>query len=126
LRSGGFTAEGGAAATRELLALAQPPTAIVYGNDLAATAGLAVAHELGISVPAQLSVVGYDDTPLAQYTHPPLASARADARSWGEAAAQALQDVITNGSAPDVVLPPAVFLHRASVGPAPSGAGLPV
>lgn len=125
LRSGGFTAEGGAAATRELLALAQPPTAIVYGNDLAATAGLAVAHELGISVPGQLSVVGYDDTPLAQYTHPPLASARADARSWGEAAAQALQDVITNGSAPDVVLPPAVFLHRASVGPAPSGAGRP-
>ncbi|MFD7439009.1 LacI family DNA-binding transcriptional regulator [Streptomyces sp. NPDC059861] len=122
LRPGGFTAEGGAGATRELLALAEPPTAIVYGNDLAATAGLAVAHELGIAVPGQLSVVGYDDTPLAQYTHPPLASARADARGWGAAAALALHTVIADGTAPDVVLPPAVFVPRPSTGPAPSGA----
>jgi DNA-binding LacI/PurR family transcriptional regulator len=121
-RPGGFTAEGGARATRELLSLGEPPTAIVYGNDLAATAGLAVAHELGVSVPGQLSVVGYDDTPLAQYTHPPLASARADARGWGEAAARALATVIADGAAPDVVLPPAAFLPRASIGPAPAGA----
>ncbi|MET7765899.1 LacI family DNA-binding transcriptional regulator [Streptomyces sp. NPDC005355] len=120
LRPGGFTAAGGAHATRELLALDEPPTAIVYGNDLAATAGLAVAQELGVSVPGQLSVVGYDDTPLARYTHPPLASARADAQGWGEAAARALDAVIANGSAPDVVLPPADFLPRASIGPAPS------
>ncbi|WP_456317094.1 substrate-binding domain-containing protein [Streptomyces tendae] len=68
---GGFTAEGGARATRELLTLAEPPTAIVYGNDLAATAGLSVAQELGVAVPDRLSVVGYDDTPLTRYTHPP-------------------------------------------------------
>lgn len=119
LRPGGFTAEGGAAATRELLALRQPPTAIVYGNDLAATAGLAVAQELGVRVPDQLSIVGYDDTLLAQYTHPPLTSARADAQGWGVAAARALDAVIANGSAPDVELPPAEFLPRGSIGPAP-------
>jgi DNA-binding LacI/PurR family transcriptional regulator len=121
LRPGGFTAEGGARATRELLTLGEPPTAIVYGNDLAATAGLAVAHELGVSVPGELSLVGYDDTPLAQYTHPPLASARADAAGWGAAAARALRVVIAEGSAPDVVLPPAAFLPRGSIGPAPAG-----
>lgn len=121
LRSGGFTAEGGAAATRELLALAEPPTAIVYGNDLAATAGLAVAQETGVPVPERLSVVGYDDTVLARYTHPPLTSARADAHGWGAAAARALDEVISEGSAPDVVLPPAEFLPRGSIGPAPRG-----
>ncbi|WP_327367176.1 LacI family DNA-binding transcriptional regulator [Streptomyces sp. NBC_01217] len=119
LRPGGFTAEGGAAATRELLALDTPPTAIVYGNDLAATAGLAVAQELGVPVPGRLSIVGYDDTMLAQYTHPPLTSARVDAQGWGAAAARALDAVIADGSAPDVELPPAEFLPRGSIGPAP-------
>ena len=118
---GGFTADGGAAATRELLALGagERPTAIVYANDLSATAGLAVAHQLGLSVPEELSVVGYDDTPLAAYTHPPLASARADAQGWGAAAARALDEVITSGRADDVDLTPAELLPRASMGPAP-------
>ncbi|MFJ7231284.1 LacI family DNA-binding transcriptional regulator [Streptomyces tendae] len=116
---GGFTAEGGARATRELLTLAQPPTAIVYGNDLAATAGLSVAQELGVAVPDRLSVVGYDDTPLTRYTHPPLSSARADARGWGEAAARALDRVLAGEEVAHVVLPPAEFVPRASMGPAP-------
>ncbi|MEV1024854.1 LacI family DNA-binding transcriptional regulator [Streptomyces sp. NPDC050264] len=119
VRPGGFSAEGGARATRELLALAEPPTAIVYGNDLAAMAGLSVAQELGVRVPDQLSVVGYDDTPLTRYTYPPLASARADARGWGEAAARALDAVIAEGGAEHVQLPPAEFVPRASIGPAP-------
>ncbi|MFD8567294.1 LacI family DNA-binding transcriptional regulator [Streptomyces sp. NPDC057694] len=118
---GGFSAEGGARATRELLALPEPPTAIVYGNDLAAMAGLSVAQELGIRVPDGLSVVGYDDTPLTRYSFPPLASARADARGWGEAAARALDAVIAVGEAAHVTLPPAQFVPRASIGPAPRG-----
>ncbi|WP_181766932.1 LacI family DNA-binding transcriptional regulator [Streptomyces albidus (ex Kaewkla and Franco 2022)] len=120
---GGFTADGGAAATRELLAAdaRDRPTAIVYANDLSATAGLAVAHQLGLAVPEDVSVVGYDDTPLAAYTHPPLASARADALGWGAAAARALDAVIKDGRADDVELAPAELLPRASMGPAPAG-----
>lgn len=119
---GGFTADGGAAATRELLALGigERPTAVVYANDLSATAGLAVAHQLGLSVPEDLSVVGYDDTPLAAYTHPPLASARADAGGWGAAAARALDEVVAQGRADDVELSPAELLPRASMGPVPA------
>lgn len=78
-----------------------------------------MAQELGIPVPDRLSIVGYDDTILAQYTHPPLTSARADAQGWGAAAARALDAVIADGSAPDVELPPAEFLPRGSIGPAP-------
>ncbi|MFB4421100.1 LacI family DNA-binding transcriptional regulator [Streptomyces sp. QL37] len=118
---GGFSADGGARATRELLALDEPPTAIVYGTDLAAMAGLSVAQELGIGVPDRLSVVGYDDTPLTRYTYPPLSSARADARGWGEAAARALDAVLAGGPAAHVELPPARFIPRASIGPAPRG-----
>jgi DNA-binding LacI/PurR family transcriptional regulator len=124
---GGFTADGGAAATRELLAppAGQRPTAIVYANDLSATAGLAVAHRLGLSVPEDLSVVGYDDTPLASYTHPPLASARADALGWGAAAARALDEVVASGRADDVELAPAELLSRDSMGPAPGSVPAP-
>ncbi|MFD7921929.1 LacI family DNA-binding transcriptional regulator [Streptomyces sp. NPDC059740] len=119
---GGFTPEGGAQATRELLSgRAEPPTAIVYGNDLAAMAGLSVAQELGVRVPEQVSLVGYDDAPLTRYSYPPLASARADARGWGEAAARALDAVIADGTAAHVQLPPAQFVPRASIGPAPRG-----
>jgi DNA-binding LacI/PurR family transcriptional regulator len=116
---GGFTVEGGARATRELLVLAEPPTAVVYGNDLAAMAGLSVAQELGVKVPEQLSVVGYDDAPLTRYSHPPVATARADARGWGEAAARALDAVLAGDEAVHVELPPAEFVPRASIGPAP-------
>ncbi|MGH3308992.1 MAG: LacI family DNA-binding transcriptional regulator [Streptomyces sp.] len=119
---GGFTADGGAAATRELLALGgeDRPTAIIFANDLSATAGLAVAQRLGLAVPEDLSIVGYDDTPLAAYTHPPLASARADALGWGAAAARALDKVIAEGRAEDVELAPAELQPRASMGRAPA------
>lgn len=118
---GGFTPEGGAQATRQLLGSAKPPTAIVYGNDLAAMAGLSVAQKLGVGVrvPDQLSLVGYDDAPLTRYSYPPLASARADARGWGEAAAHVLDAVVAKGVADHVRLPPAQFVPRASMGPAP-------
>ena len=57
-----FTASGGAAATAALLDLAEPPTAIVYANDVMAIAGMSVAASRGVSVPDQLSVTGFDDT----------------------------------------------------------------
>ena len=67
-----FSAEAGAAATEELLDLAEPPTAIVYANDLMAMAGLAVAVARGIAVPGELSVIGFEDTELAAHLQPPL------------------------------------------------------
>lgn len=117
---GGFTAEGGARATQALLARPDRPTAIVYGNDLSATAGMAAAYEAGLRIPDDLSVVGYDDVPLTSWTRPPLTTCRADATSWGRAAAQALMEVIEEGTAPDVELEPAALVVRGSTGPAPS------
>ena len=89
----------GAAATRELLDLAEPPTAIVYANDLMAIAGLAVAARRGIDVPGQLSVTGYDDTELAAHVQPSLTSVRTDVIGWGRAAAAACSSWSTSARA---------------------------
>lgn len=120
VRAGGFTAEGGARATRSLIGGPDRPTAIVYGNDLSATAGMAVAQEAGLRLPDDLSVVGFDDVPLASFTHPPLTTCRADATDWGRAAARTLVHVIQEGTAPDVDLTPAALVVRGSTGPAPA------
>ncbi|WP_327129899.1 LacI family DNA-binding transcriptional regulator [Streptomyces sp. NBC_01727] len=120
---GGFTAEGGARATQALLARATAPTAIVYANDLSATAGIAVAQDAGLLLPDDLSVVGFDDVPLASWTRPPLTTCRANPASWGRAAAQALLEVIERGTTADVELDPATLVLRGSTGPAPARGG---
>ncbi|GAA3830340.1 LacI family DNA-binding transcriptional regulator [Streptomyces chiangmaiensis] len=116
---GGFTAEGGARATRALLDRPNPPTAIVYGNDLSATAGMAVAQDAGLRLPDDLSVVGFDDVPLASWTSPTLTTCRANPVLWGRAAAQALVEVIERGTATDVELDPATLVIRGSTGSVP-------
>jgi DNA-binding LacI/PurR family transcriptional regulator len=57
-----------------LIGMADPPTAIVTATDQMAIGALHAAHALGISVPHQVSIVGFDDIPLAEFTAPPLTS----------------------------------------------------
>jgi DNA-binding LacI/PurR family transcriptional regulator len=114
---GDFTGPGGAAATRTLLELADPPSAIVYANDAMAIAGMGVAIGLGLEVPADLSIVGFDDVPLAAHVAPPLTTVRQDALGWGRAAAGVLLAVSEGRPAADVELPPAAPVFRASTGP---------
>ena len=78
-----FTAAGGAQATGELLALAEPPTAIVYANDLMAISGIGVARQGGLDVPNDLSVTGFDDAELAAHVFPPLTTVSTDAIQLG-------------------------------------------
>jgi DNA-binding LacI/PurR family transcriptional regulator len=108
-----FTAASGAGATRDLLGRDAPPSAIVFANDVMAIAGLTVATELGVRVPDELSIVGFDDTELAAHVQPPLTSVRSDAAGWGRAAARALLDHI-DGRGADIELPPARLIVRAS------------
>jgi DNA-binding LacI/PurR family transcriptional regulator len=112
-----FTGPGGAAATAELLALAERPTAIVYANDVMAIAGMGVAIGQGLEVPADLSVVGFDDVPLAAHLVPPLTTVRHDALGWGRVAASVLLAVSDGEPAGDVELDPAVPVLRASTAP---------
>ena len=61
---------------RRLLSLPEPPTAIFAVNDSFAATVYKVAYQLGIAIPHQLSVIGFDDAPLAQFLWPPLSSVR--------------------------------------------------
>jgi DNA-binding LacI/PurR family transcriptional regulator len=108
-----FTAAGGVAATRALLDRADPPSAIVYANDVMAIAGLAVAQDHGLTLPDQLSIVGYDNSELAAHVHPSLTSVRSDAVGWGRTATRALLDSL-DGPQTDVELAPASLVVRAS------------
>jgi DNA-binding LacI/PurR family transcriptional regulator len=70
------TPGGGEAAIRALLALPEPPTAVMTSTDTLAVGALHAAYSQGVSVPADLSVVGFDDILLASHTVPALTTLR--------------------------------------------------
>jgi LacI family transcriptional regulator len=73
---GDFTYRSGMAAAERLLALPSRPTAILASNDDMAAGAIAAAHRLGLSVPGDLSVAGYDDTAMATSIWPELTTIR--------------------------------------------------
>ncbi|MBO3732475.1 LacI family DNA-binding transcriptional regulator [Glycomyces niveus] len=123
-----YTGEQGAQITRRLLSSANRPTAIVYDNDVMAVAGLGVAHELGLEIPEQLSLVAWDDSPLCRLTHPALTSLTRDIPAYGAKCAEVLLTLIgaAEASAPpgpearafSVQCKPAQLSPRGSTGPA--------
>lgn len=73
---GKFTFESGEAAAQQLLRLADPPSAIFASNDYMAAGVLKAASQLRIAVPYELSVCGFDDSPIATYLTPTLTTVR--------------------------------------------------
>jgi DNA-binding LacI/PurR family transcriptional regulator len=96
-----YTAEHGAQATRGLLGSAQPPTAILYDNDVMAAAGLGVAQRLGVDVPGGLSIVSWDDSALCEVIHPSVTALRRDIPAAGSQAARMLQEMAAGRRPPN-------------------------
>jgi len=90
LREGTHTAEGGEKAMHALLRLSKRPTAVVCSNDWTAIGALHATHAAHLDVPGDISVVGFDDIPLARYTNPPLTTVQMTASEVGATAFQAL------------------------------------
>jgi len=76
VRWGDFYISGGHRHARELLQLPDRPTAIFAGSDYTALGVMRAAAELGLSVPGDLSVVGYDDLPITEWLNPALTTVR--------------------------------------------------
>jgi LacI family xylobiose transport system transcriptional regulator len=76
VRTGDFHVESGRDRGRELLLLDDRPTAVFAGSDLQAMGLYEAARELGVRIPEELSVVGYDDLPVARWMGPPLTTVR--------------------------------------------------
>lgn len=70
--SGSFIREGGYKATKMMLMQGELPSAVFYGNDEMAVGGMKALEEGGVSVPDDISVIGFDDIQLAEYIQPPL------------------------------------------------------
>ncbi|NEA23224.1 LacI family transcriptional regulator [Actinomadura bangladeshensis] len=118
---GDFTEDGGYRAARSLLRRDARPTAIFAPNDLVATGALSAADELGMTVPADLSIVGYDNTHLAAIRHISLTSVDQPRRDMGRVAAELLTARIGDPSRhprQNLVVPHLVV--RSTTGPAPA------
>ncbi len=87
---GGYDAQASAECTRTLLTSAQPPTAIFAANDVSAIAAIQAAVGLGLRVPADLSVVGFDNIPESALCAPPLTTVNQPIRQMGERSIQLL------------------------------------
>ena len=83
-----FTVEGGHAAAGQLFASGH--TAVICGSDLMALGAVRAARTLGLRVPEDVSVVGFDDSPLIAFTDPPLTTVRQPVAAMGHAAVSAL------------------------------------
>lgn len=122
VRQGDFLFDSGLDTARQLLALPKRPTAIFAGNDDMAAGVLMAAHEMGIAVPEQLSVAGFDDAAIARAVWPPLTTIRQPTYELAYTAADLLLQQLQSGVPPK----PARLAHRlivrASTGIAPPAA----
>lgn len=118
---GEFTFESGIESARRLLDLPRRPTAIFAANDDMAAGVVRVAAERGFAVPFDLSVCGFDDTPLSRHVSPPLTTVRQPTRDMGRIAALQLFREIRERGAGEMVLLPYEVCLRASTGLAPCG-----
>ena len=89
--------EVAAKATRELLALPEPPSCILYPDDITCMSGIAELELQGKRVPLDVSAAGYDGTLVGQAVHPQLTTLRQDAEAMGRCSAEELARAIEEG-----------------------------
>lgn len=94
LRSGDFMEESGYRAAADLLDQPDPPTAIFCFNDNMAIATMRAARDRGLSVPTDLSIVGFDDSTIAQHSHPGLTTVRQPLQEMGRVAVSLLSRLL--------------------------------
>jgi LacI family transcriptional regulator len=98
IEEGNHKIDGGLSAITRLLQRSNPPTAVLASNDLTAIGVLRGARQAGLRVPQDVSVVGFDDIDMAQFTEPPLTTVRLQRSELASLACNALLQSI-NGDA---------------------------
>ena len=93
-----FLEEGGYTGMMRLMALAERPTAIVASDDVLGFGAMRAAGELGYRIPEDLSLVGFNDIPLAKLANPPMTSMNVHIDELGKVAAEVLIELITRSS----------------------------
>lgn len=113
--------------TRELMSRADRPTAIFYSDDQVAADGYRTLMSMGLRIPQDVSVVGFDDNPLCRWLNPQLSSVRQPSMEMGKAAMELLLDQMSprpghKALAAERLTLPVEWIARSSIGPAaPAG-----
>ncbi|MEV0155545.1 LacI family DNA-binding transcriptional regulator [Micromonospora sp. NPDC050686] len=114
---GGFKTESAAGTAAELLALPDRPTAIFAGNDLSAISTMDVARSMGLTVPDDLSVIGFDNVPESALVNPPLTTISQPLQRMGAEALRLLIDLIAGVERDTHIQLPTELVIRSSCRP---------
>lgn len=119
---GDFSVESGENAARAILAMTDRPTAVFCSADMVAVGLMATLQAAGLRIPQDISVVGFDDIELAEFTVPALTTIRQDRQRLGRRAAAVLLEQLSLPEAQHRMEPliPVDLVVRASSGPAPA------
>lgn len=117
VRVGGFRVESAAGTAAELLSLADRPSAIFAGNDLSAISTMTVARDMGLSVPDDLSVIGFDNVPESALVNPPLTTIMQPLQRMGAEALRLLVDLIAGVERDTHIRLPTELVIRSSCRP---------
>jgi DNA-binding LacI/PurR family transcriptional regulator len=112
---GDYSEAAGVRAITALAALSDRPTAVVFDNDVMALGALHETGRLGLSVPADLSLIAWDDSALCQLAVPPLSAVSHDVQELGELVGHALAGALSGAPAGTVKAPPARLVVRGSL-----------
>jgi len=115
-----YTIENGAWAFASLMEAAPQPTAVLCGNDVLAVGALRQAHAMGIKVPVDVSILGFDDIELAQVAYPPLTTMRVPHGEMGRRAARMLVEMLRDGTPAQAIELSPQLIMRETLGPAPA------
>ncbi|MBP2001928.1 LacI family transcriptional regulator [Paenibacillus shirakamiensis] len=112
---GNFVREGGYSATKMMMMQGDMPSAIFYGNDEMAIGGLKALEEGNISVPNDISIIGFDDIQLAEYLTPPLTTVRQPKHESGSLAGHLLFQMLNKEEVNEAYKLTIELIERASV-----------
>jgi len=115
--------ETGAAALRAAMARAPGTTAVLCGNDVLAIGALLGARQLGLRVPEDLSITGFDGIALAKLAEPGLTTVHVPHKEMGRRAARMIVSMLNGADAPRRLALPVRVKIRASLGPPPKAGG---
>ena len=114
VEDGNFTADGGSAAMARILESGASFDALFVGSDLMARGALAVLARAGIDVPGDVSLIGFDDSPVATAVQPNLTTVRQPSHLQGQQMADVLLSLLAGGTPPHVTMLPTELIVRGS------------
>jgi DNA-binding LacI/PurR family transcriptional regulator len=120
--AGDFTQSGGHSAMRVIINSGRVPSAVFACNDVMALGAMRALREAGLTVPADVSVVGFDGISMAEYVDPPLATVKQPIQELGRMAVQILIGHVSGEADPAHRVLPVQYQPRDSVGPPRIGA----